>query len=117
MKNGIDGPTYELKVEMADGNTAPRGRGYPPTYAETAATPPRLGPFTSRSPWAGIVIRIEVEPGRHVERGDLLLVLETMKMETDITAPLAGRVRAVNVARGDGVKANQILVELEGGLL
>jgi biotin carboxyl carrier protein len=113
MKNGIGSPTYELEVDMADGNAVPRGRGYPPTHIETAATPPQQGPFTSRSPWAGVVTRIEVEPGQHVERGDLLLVLETMKIETDITAPLAGRVRAVNVAWGDGVKANQILVEFK----
>jgi biotin carboxyl carrier protein len=109
MKNRIGSPTYVLEVDMAEGNAVPRGRCYPPT----AATPPQQGPFTSRSPWVGVVTRIEVEPGQHVEPGDLLLVLETMKIETDITAPLAGRIRAVNVAWGDGVKANQILVEFE----
>ena len=112
MKDGVDGPRYELEGEMIEGNAVPCGRGYPPTYTKSA-TPPGRGQLTSRSPWAGIVTRIVVEPGQHVEQNDLLLVLEIMKMETDIIAPLAGKVRTVNVAQGDGVKANQILVEFE----
>lgn len=111
--NGLAGPAYGLEVRMAEGNTTPCGFSYPSTCAEIAATPPPHEPFISRSPWAGIVTRIVVEPGQQVEQDDLLLVLETMKMETDIIASVAGRVRTVSVTRGDAVKVNQILVELE----
>ena len=41
------------------------------------------------------------------------MVLEAMKMETNITAPVAGKVKQVTVAQGDGVKVNQVLVEFE----
>jgi methylmalonyl-CoA carboxyltransferase small subunit len=42
-----------------------------------------------------------------------MMVLEAMKMETNITAPVAGKIKKINVAHGDGVKVNQILVEFE----
>jgi methylmalonyl-CoA carboxyltransferase small subunit len=42
-----------------------------------------------------------------------MIVLEAMKMETNVTAPVAGKVKVVNVQAGDAVKVNQILVEFE----
>ena len=41
------------------------------------------------------------------------MLLEAMKMETNISAPISGKVKKVNIAEGDGVKLNQVLVELE----
>jgi methylmalonyl-CoA carboxyltransferase small subunit len=48
-----------------------------------------------------------------VEAGELVLVLEAMKMETNVTAPHAAIVKSVHVAAGDPVKLNQVLLELE----
>jgi methylmalonyl-CoA carboxyltransferase small subunit len=45
--------------------------------------------------------------------GDILLVLEAMKMETNITAPVAGRVAAIEVGSGESVQSGQIVTELE----
>jgi len=66
-----------------------------------------------RSPVAGIVARVCVEPGQQLQLDDLIVVLEAMKMETSVTAPIAGRVRSVKVAPGEAVKLNQVLVEFE----
>jgi len=66
-----------------------------------------------RSPVAGIVARVCVQPGEELQLDDLLVVLEAMKMETSVTAPIAGKVKAVNIAAGEAVKLNQILVEFE----
>jgi methylmalonyl-CoA carboxyltransferase 1.3S subunit len=66
-----------------------------------------------RSPVAGIVVRICVQPGEQLLLDDLLVVLEAMKMETSVTAPIAGKVKSVKVAPGEAVKLNQILVEFE----
>ena len=66
-----------------------------------------------RSPVAGIVVRICVQPGEQLQLDDLLVVLEAMKMETSVTAPIAGKVKAVKVVPGEAVKLNQILVEFE----
>jgi methylmalonyl-CoA carboxyltransferase small subunit len=42
-----------------------------------------------------------------------MVFLEAMKMGTNITAPVAGKIRKINVAQGDGVQVNQVLVEFE----
>jgi DNA-binding transcriptional LysR family regulator len=59
------------------------------------------------------VVRIAAKPGQQIQVGDGVLVLEAMKMETDITAPVAGKVSRINVNVGDSVKGGQVLVEFE----
>lgn len=66
-----------------------------------------------RSPVAGLVIKVNAQPGQHVEAGELILVLEAMKMETNVTAQHSGIVKSVRVAPGDSAKMNQVLVEFE----
>ena len=46
-----------------------------------------------RSPVAGVVIKVNVEPGQAIQANDLMMVLEAMKMETNVTAPVAGKVK------------------------
>jgi methylmalonyl-CoA carboxyltransferase small subunit len=66
-----------------------------------------------RSPVSGIVVRIVSQPGQSLQVGDILLVLEAMKMETNITAPVAGKVKMIRVGQGESVQAGQLLVEFE----
>ena len=66
-----------------------------------------------RSPVTGMVIKVYVEPGRTVEANEVLVVLESMKMEMQITAPHAGVVKSVLVTQGSSVKTEQLLVEFE----
>jgi methylmalonyl-CoA carboxyltransferase 1.3S subunit len=66
-----------------------------------------------RSPLAGIVVRVNLAAGQQVEAGEVLLVLEAMKMETNITAPNRMKANSVKVVPGDVVKPNQVLVEFE----
>ncbi|MGZ7323289.1 biotin/lipoyl-containing protein, partial [Streptococcus pyogenes] len=62
---------------------------------------------------AGTVVKVLVEAGQEVKEGETLLVLEAMKMETEVTAPKDGRIAAVDVAVGDAVQGGQVLVEWE----
>ncbi len=64
------------------------------------------------APLAGSVFKVLVEEGETIEAGQVLLILEAMKMETEITAPNAGTVAAVHVAVGDSVQGGQALVEI-----
>ncbi len=130
LKIGLDGRTYEVEVEVLE-EEAPRDRGYRPPYADTAAprwVPPVAAPLAPvaasgespvdetkvcRSPVAGIVTRINAQPGQQLAQNDLIMVLEAMKMETSVTAFSAGKIKAVKVDQGDGVKVNQILLEIE----
>ncbi len=66
-----------------------------------------------RSPVTGMVIKIEVEPGQMVQPNDVVMILESMKMEMQITAQQPAVVKSVLVAEGTSVKVNQLLVEFE----
>ena len=64
------------------------------------------------APLAGSVFKILVNEGDEIEAGQVLLILEAMKMETEITAPNAGTVAHIGVAVGDAVQGGQPLVEI-----
>jgi methylmalonyl-CoA carboxyltransferase small subunit len=66
-----------------------------------------------RSPVSGIVVRVTSQVGQKIQSGDTLLVLEAMKMETNITAPSAGKIAKINVGQGDAVQGGLVLVEFE----
>jgi methylmalonyl-CoA carboxyltransferase small subunit len=66
-----------------------------------------------RSPVTGIVIKVNIAPGQAVQANEPVMVLEAMKMETNVTAHCAGKVKNVRVAQGDSVKVNQVVVEFE----
>ena len=124
---GIDGKSYEVEVEITEDDTAPHPHYIPaqagPTVltagAQAAGAPKAAdAPVADetkvcRSPIAGMVTRVNVQPGQQIQPNDLLLVLEAMKMETNVTSPVAGKVKDVRVAQGDGVQLNQVLVEFE----
>ena len=59
------------------------------------------------------VTRVLAQPGQSIQPGDVLLVLEAMKMETNITAPIAGKVASLPVKPGDAVQGGQVLVAFE----
>lgn len=65
------------------------------------------------APMPGLVLKILVEVGQSVHRGDSLLVLEAMKMENDIKAHFDGVVSAIKVSRGDAVGKGHVLVEFD----
>lgn len=64
------------------------------------------------SPMPGSIVDISVKQGDLIKEGDVLLVLEAMKMENEITAPRSGTVRAVHVKVGDNVDSGDLLVEI-----
>jgi biotin carboxyl carrier protein len=66
-----------------------------------------------RSPFAAVVVSVAVAVGQKVAKGDLLMVIEAMKMETSIVAEADGTVKAVAIAVGEPVKPGQALVEFE----
>lgn len=61
----------------------------------------------------GKIIAVNVKPGDRVEQGDVVCILEAMKMENELQAPIAGVVKEVHVAPGDDVEMNQVLVVIE----
>ncbi len=135
LKITVHGVAYEVDVEVLDakdemfdsGSPLPRPAA-PAAPAAAAAAPvapvapgagvapvPAAGGATEGvvSPIAGTVLETKCKAGDAVSAGQVLLVIEAMKMETEISAPNAGKVKAVQVAPGDAVRENQMLVEFE----
>ena len=77
------------------------------------STAPSLeGPLPVRAPMPGLVVKVEVLEGDLVEAGHALLVVEAMKMENSLTAPVAGRIGAINVVAGQTVEKDEVLMDL-----
>ena len=66
-----------------------------------------------KAPMPGLVLDILVEPGKAIEKGDTVLVLEAMKMENTIKSPTEGTVKSIAVEVGNAVEKNAILIEFE----
>ena len=125
----IDGKTYEAEVEVLEDDAMPRQMNYGPSQSNPAAAKPvqaAAAPSQApaaeegaddkklcRSPVTGIVIKVNVEPGQAIQANDPIMVLEAMKMETNVTAHGAGKVKNVRVAKGDSVKVNQVVEQQE----
>lgn len=123
----IGGKAYEVEVEVEGGEDHLGVPGHLPAGAATiqstrmpTAPRPHSASETEgdeskvcRSPVAGIVVRVSVQAGQELQVDSLLVVLEAMKMETSLTAPIAGKVKSVKVVPGEAVKLNQVLVEFE----
>jgi biotin carboxyl carrier protein len=122
----IDGKAYVADVEILEtAESAPEYPPYPPVtsaFVPTAVQEPTVASKAldiesnekeCRSPVTGMVIKVEVEPGQLVQPNDVVMVLESMKMEMQITAPQAAVVKSILATAGSSVKVNQLLVEFE----
>jgi methylmalonyl-CoA carboxyltransferase 1.3S subunit len=119
LKVTVDGVVYEVEVEVAE-ESRPQlgaifmGGGFVPQHAAAAAAPPTPADGEGvKAPLAGTVVRVPVKEGQQFAEGAVLVVLEAMKMETEITASTAGTVTAVLVGVGDAVIGGQVLVQFE----
>lgn len=130
LKITLDDRTFEVEVEVAetDHSTLPpaypvgsallSGQFAPITPAAAApgagvAAPVENEGKVCRSPVTGIVVKVLAQPAQALQPGDSLLVLEAMKMETHVCAPVAGKVKAIRIQAGDTVQAGDVVVELE----
>lgn len=125
LKITVENKSYEVEVEAAEPEVVPaESRSYvagPAAVRVPAAVAPADVPSggsvdeekVCRSPISGIVVKVAAQPGQAIQTGDILLVLEAMKMETNITAPTAGKIAKINVASGDPVQGGQVVVEFE----
>jgi len=102
----VNGQVFEVEVEEVD-TEPPRER---PGRREPL---PSSGEETISAPLPGLVVEVRVREGEEVEAGQVLLVLEAMKMENEIPSPRAGRVSRVLVRPGEAVNVGDPLVVLE----
>lgn len=126
----VDGKSYDVEVEDAAPNSSAGSRPAPaqaPVPAPSAAAPaPAAAPAaavsapvsspidvkgeTLRAPMPGTILSVTAVVGQSVKRGDILLVLEAMKMENEIVAHIDGSISGIFVQKGSTVNAGDILV-------
>lgn len=105
----VNGTVYAVEVEEAGAApSAPAAAPKAPAPAPAAA-----GGQTISAPMPGTIFDIKVTPGQAVNAGDVLIILEAMKMENEIMAPEAGTVDAVLVTKGASVNMGDALVTLK----
>ena len=100
-------------VQTAPVQTAPATQEAAPAPATAPAAPQgAAGSIKVDAPMPGNILNVKISAGDSVNKGDVLVVLEAMKMENDIVAPQSGTVATVNVAKGDTVEAGQTLITM-----
>ena len=83
-----------------------------PAQNQQAGNSQAVGSVQVNSPMPGTILDVKVAVGQEVKQGDLLCVLEAMKMENDIVSPEDGLVTSVNVSKGASVNSGELLVSL-----
>ena len=112
----VNGTVYSVEVEEVGGTVAaapvaPAAPAAAPAAAPVAAAAP-AGSITVEAPMPGKVLSVNVKAGDKVEAGDVLLILEAMKMQNEIMAPEDGTVSDVRVSAGDTVATGDVMVVL-----
>lgn len=117
----VNGKTYDVTVEETGAAasapiatqpaTAPIPAATAPAPAAAPAAAPAGGKVNVNAPMPGTVLKMNVASGATVKKGDILCVLEAMKMENEITAPDNGTVTYA-IAKGSTVKTGDLLVSL-----
>ena len=112
----VNGVTYTVNVEEVSGAAAPVATAPAVVSAPVAAPAPAknsaAGAIVVKAPMQGTIVKVNVKAGDSVKKGDVLLVLEAMKMENDVCAPADGTVASVEVAQGATVQTDALLVSL-----
>ena len=110
----VNGTVYEIELEELTG-AAPAPAAAPaaaPAPAVPAAAAPAGGEQVT-SPMPGNILAVNVAAGDTVKRGQVLMVLEAMKMENEIMCPCDGRVVSVNTSKGATVESGTLLCVIQ----
>lgn len=113
----VNGNVYDVTVEEngAGGVSAPAAapvKAAPKAAPKAAAPAGAQGSVKVNAPMPGKILKVAASNGQAVKKGEVLLILEAMKMENEIVAPQDGTVASINVAVGDSVEAGAVLATL-----
>ena len=108
----VNGNVYEVTVEEGFTGAASAPKAAAPAAAPKAAPAGAAGAVAVTAPMPGKILGVKASAGQAVKRGQVLLILEAMKMENEIVAPQDGTVATINVAVGDSVEPGATLATL-----
>ena len=107
----VDGEPYKVRI-FGDGVAASPAASPQPTAAQRASAAKAAGNGAIQAPMQGMVVKVRVGPGDKVKLGDVVVVLEAMKMQNDIVATVSGTVREVFAREGTIVAPNEVLMTI-----
>lgn len=110
----VNGTVYDVTVEEGTGSAAPAAASAPKAAPKAAkpAAPKAAGAVKVNAPMPGKILSVKASVGQAVKKGDVILILEAMKMENEVVAPEDGTVASIDVAAGDSVEAGAVLATL-----
>ena len=116
----VNGVAYSVSVEetaagaapVAAAPAAPKAPAAPAAAPKAAAPAGASGAVSVKAPMPGNILDVKVAAGASVKAGDVLVILEAMKMENEIVAPQDGTVASINVNKGDTVNSGDVLVSM-----
>jgi biotin carboxyl carrier protein len=112
----VNGTEYEVFAELIgdDGKAAAPAAAPAPVQAPAAAPAPAVSGDGEavKAPLTGTILAVNINAGDTVAKGDVIMILEAMKMENEIVAPRDGRVTGVSVSKGAAVDAGDTLYTL-----
>ncbi len=119
----VDGKSFEVHVYPADEGwqVLVHGQFYPVTVEDEREMKLKTslmnkagdhGEYLLRAPMPGLIVAIPVVEEQKVEKGDVLLILESMKMQNELKAPRAGQVSRIRVKPGESVEQKQVLLSM-----
>ena len=113
----VNGVAYSVSVEETAAGAAPVAAPAAPAAPKAPAAPAAApagaaGAVAVKAPMPGNILDVKVSAGASVKAGDVLVILEAMKMENEIVAPQDGTVASVNVNKGDTVNSGDVLVSM-----
>lgn len=118
----LDGKSFESFIYQGDDDwqVLLRGRLYPVVIEDERERRLRAagsgvaesGEFLLKAPMPGLIVAVPVAEGQQVERGQVLIILESMKMQNELKAPRAGKVERVRVKAGESVEQKQTLLSV-----
>ncbi len=117
LKITVNGVSYDVQVEETDGTSsvsapAAVSTATPKKTAPKKTAAPATGGEPIKSPMPGTIVNVKVSAGQAVKSGDVLVILEAMKMENEIKSPRDGSVASVSVNKGESVDTGAILLTL-----
>ena len=110
-KVNVNGNVYEVSLEVIDENdikTAPAAPAAPAAQSAVSGAGEEI-----KAPMPGNILAVNVSAGSQVKKGDVLMILEAMKMENELMAPRDGKIAAVNTSKGATVNSGAVLCVIE----
>ena len=109
----VNGKTYRVELEAIEEDGAPAPKEAPKHEEPKKVAAPSNDAQPVLSPIQGTVVNLKVKPGDKIKKGDVLLIIEAMKLENEVPSPFDGEVVEVLVSKGQNVAAKEVIVTIK----